>query len=248
MSASSPSVTNDDKFNKLIDMFNDLKSSQNKIILSLNSCRESIKSQDKKLSSFDSKFDLISNQITSVMEENKSLKSRIEQLESKLSSVEQSQSNTHSINQEGFFSEFMDRQSRSRNIILFNLPDLSTSSDVHINDVSLIDEMFNIIGISTKPLSVHRLGKPSSKPRPIRIVMPSPPDVFQILKVKRQLLNVDKFKTVRVSSDQTLQQRKLYSSVASELKIRKDAGETDLFIKFVNNIPTISKNGQRAHQ
>lgn len=245
MSASSPSDNNDDKFNKLIDMFNDLKSSQNKIISSLNSCRESIKSQDKKLSSFDSKFDLFSNQITSVMEENKSLKSRIEQLESKLSSVEQSQSNTHSTNQEKFFSEFMDRQSRSRNIILFNLPDLSTSNDVHNNDVSLVDEMFNIIGISTKPLSVHRLGKPSSKPRPIRIVMPSPPD-FQILKVKRQLLNVDKFKTVRVSSDQTLQQRKLYSSVASELKTRKDAGETDIFIKFVNNIPTISKNGQRA--
>jgi hypothetical protein len=78
--------------------------------------------------------------------------------------------------------------------------------------------------------------------------MPSPSDVFQILKVKRQLFNVDKFKTVRVSSDQTLQQRKLYSSVATEMKLRKDSGETDLFIKFINNCPTISKNGQRAQQ
>jgi hypothetical protein len=106
--------------------------------------------------------------------------------------------------------------------------------------------MLNIIGISTQPLSIHRLGKPSSKPRPIRIVMPSPPDVFQILKVKLQLFNVDKFKTVRVSSDQTLQQRKLYSSVVSELKFWRDAGETDLFIKYVNNCPTISKNDQQA--
>ncbi|KAF0707432.1 Uncharacterized protein FWK35_00030300, partial [Aphis craccivora] len=32
MSASSPSISNDDTFRKLIDMFNDLKSSQNKII------------------------------------------------------------------------------------------------------------------------------------------------------------------------------------------------------------------------
>ncbi|KAF0713286.1 putative RNA-directed DNA polymerase, partial [Aphis craccivora] len=176
---------------KLIDMFNDLKSSQNKIMSSINSCYDSIKSQDKKLASFDSKFDLLSNQIVSVIEENELLKSRIEQLESKLSSVEQSQSNIHSINQEHFFSEFMDRQFRSR--------------------------------ISTKPLSVHRLRKPSSKPRPIRIVVPSPSVVFQILKVKRQLSIVDKFKTVRVSSDQTLQQPKLYSSVAAELKTRKDA-------------------------
>jgi len=160
-------------------MFNDLKSSQNKIILSIYSCRETIKSPDKMLASFDSTFDLLSNQIISVIKENKLLKSRIEQLESKLLFVEQFQSNTHSINQENFFSEFMDRQSRTRNIILFNLPDLSTINDVHNNDGSLIDKMFNIIGISTKPLSVHRLGRPSTKPRPIRIVMPSPSYVFK---------------------------------------------------------------------
>jgi len=75
--------------------------------------------------------------------------------------------------------------------------------------------------------------------------MPSPPDVFQILKIKRQpkmLINLK-----QVSSDQTSQQRKLYYSVASEL-LRKDAGENDIFIKFVNNFPTTSKNGQRAQQ
>lgn len=100
----------------------------------------------------------------------------------------------------------MDRQSRVRNIILFNVPDQQ-------NDVTFIDEIFDVIGVPTKSLSIHRLGKPSNKSRPIRIVMPSPSDVFQILKTKRQLPNVDKFKTIRVSSDQTLQQRKLYSSV-----------------------------------
>ncbi|KAF0767516.1 UDP-N-acetylglucosamine--peptide N-acetylglucosaminyltransferase 110 kDa subunit-like, partial [Aphis craccivora] len=46
-----------------------------------------------------------------------------------------------------------------------------------------------------------------------------------------------------ISSDQTLQQRKLYSTVASELKLLRDAGESNLFIKFVNNCPTIYKNG-----
>jgi hypothetical protein len=76
--------------------------------------------------------------------------------------------------------------------------------------------------------------------------MPKPSDVFQIFKFKWQLFNVDKFKAVRVSSDQMLQQRKLYSSVASELKLCKDAGETNLFIKFVYKCPTISKNGLRA--
>lgn len=246
MPPTSPITPKDDKFSQLIVMINELKTSQSKIISAVNSCRESIKLQDKKLTSFDSKFDLLSNQITSVIEENKSLKLRIDLLESKLSSFEQPQSNNHSVIQESLFSEFMDRQSRARNIILFNVPDHSTSADQQ-NDSSLVNDIFNVINVPTKPLSVHRLGKLSNKPRPIR-VMPSPSDVFQILKVKRQLFNVDKFKTVRVSSDQTLQQRKLYSSVATEMKMRKDAGETDLFIKLVNNCPTISKNGQRAQQ
>lgn len=72
--------------------------------------------------------------------------------------------------------------------------------------------------------------------------MPTPSDVFQSLRIKRQLYNVHKFKTIRISFDQTLQQCNLYFSVTSELKRRKDAGETDIFIKFVNNCLTISKH------
>jgi hypothetical protein len=77
--------------------------------------------------------------------------------------------------------------------------------------------------------------------------MLSPFDIFQISKVKQQLFNVDKFKTVRVSSDQTLQQRKLYSLVASELKLRKDAGETDFFLlNMLITVRQFQKNGQLA--
>lgn len=237
-----------DKFNKLVGMLNDLKSSQNKLVTTVNLCRDSIKSQDLKLTSFDSKFDLLSNQIASVIEENKSLRSRIEQLESKLSNVERTQTPSLALNQEKLFSEFMDRQLRARNVIIFNIPDVSPSASDQPNDNALVDEIFNLIGVSIKPLAVHRLGKLSSKPHPIRIFLPSPSDVFQILKVKRQLFNVDKFKNIQISPDRTLQQRKLFSSVASELKLRKDAGETDLFIKFVNNCPTISKNGQATQR
>lgn len=44
MLITSPSVSNDDKFRKLIDMFNELKNSKNKIISTLNLCHEFIKS------------------------------------------------------------------------------------------------------------------------------------------------------------------------------------------------------------
>lgn len=54
--------------------------------------------------------------------------------------------------------------------------------------------MCNIISVPTKPVFVHRLEKLSSKPRPIRVIMPSPFDVIHILKIKRPVLYVDKFK------------------------------------------------------
>lgn len=113
----------------------------------------------------------------------------------------------------------MDRQLRVRNVLIFNVPDVLISGSDILNETVLVgggnNTIFNNIGVSIKPLAVHRLGKLSSKPRPIRIVLPSLSDVFHNLKVKRQLLNVGKFKYIRVSSDRTLQQRKLFSSVAS---------------------------------
>jgi hypothetical protein len=151
MPPTSPITPKDDKFSQLIVMINELKNSQSKIISAINSCRESIKLQDTKLTSFDSKFDLLFSQISSVIEENKSLKLRIELLESKPSSFEKSQSDNHSVTQESLFSEFMDRQSRARNIILFNVPDHSTSADQQ-NDCSLVNEIFNVISVPTKPI------------------------------------------------------------------------------------------------
>lgn len=61
----------------------------------------------------------------------------------------------------------MNRQSRDHNIILFNVPDFSISNADQQNDTTLIEKMFNIIGVPTKPLSIYRLGKPLSKPCPI---------------------------------------------------------------------------------
>lgn len=90
------------------------------------------------------------------------------------------------------FSEFMDRQSRARNIVLFNVPEFSSTvpADKCNDTSSFLTDLFNTIGLKIRPVSVYRLGKPSSKSRPLRIVLPTPGEVFEILKVKRKLLNV----------------------------------------------------------
>lgn len=227
------------KINKLMDMVTELKNTQNKIITSVNSCRDSIKSHETK---FDSLFNNLSQQLTEVITENNSLKNKVQQLETKLSGLELGQVNN--IPQEKLFSEFMDRQSRARNIVLFNVPEFQSTvpADKCKDTSSFLTELFNTIGLNIHPVSVHRLGKPSNKPRPLRIVLPIPSEVFEILKVKRKLLNDTRFASVRISTDRTVIQQNYFKSVLSELKSRRDNGENDLIIKYLNNIPTISKN------
>lgn len=101
----------------------------------------------------------------------------------------------------------MDRQSRERNITLFNVPERFNSPS-HTQDISIVKDVFNSIGIQANSVSIHRLGKKSGKPRSLRIVLSNPADVFEILKLKRKLLGVNNLNTIRISSDQTLLQPK----------------------------------------
>lgn len=169
--------------------------------------------------SFESKLDLLSTQLLEVLNENKTLREKVDQLEVRILDIERIRNTEPLCNmaQEKVYSELLDRQSRSRNIILFNVPE-STNSPNQTQDSCIVNDVFNTIGIHANPVSIHRLGKVSSKPRPLRIILPNQTDVFEILKVKRKLLGVNNLNTIRISSDQTLQKRKYFSSIIAELK------------------------------
>lgn len=93
-------------------------------------------------------------------------------------------------------------------------------------------------------INIIRLGKTTNKCRPIRATLPNQHDVYDVLKNKRKLSNLVDFKLISISTDRTILQRKHLKSVIDELNARKTAGEADLFIKYVNNLPVISKNQQ----
>ncbi|KAE9524052.1 hypothetical protein AGLY_015533 [Aphis glycines] len=147
-------------------------------------------------------------QLTEVINENNLLKDKVQQLKIKLSGLESGQINI--ILQGKLFSKFINRESRTRNIVLFNVPEFSSTSCS------------------------------------LRIVLPSPSGVFEILKVKRKLLNVTKFTSVCISTDRTPLQQNYFKSILSEIISKRDNGENDLIIKYINNIPTISKNYQSS--
>lgn len=123
--------------------------------------------------------------------------------------------------------ELLDCQSRARNIILFNVLEFSASLPGQLDDTSFLKDVFTTMSILVNLVSVNRLGKISSKLRLLRVTLPAFTVVFDILKVKRNLIDISRLSTIRILSDLTLQQRKYFSSIISELK-RKNAGEHNL--------------------
>lgn len=112
-------IDTNETLKQILDTVNELKSTQNKIIASINSCRESSKTHEKKYVIIESKLDTLSNQLAEVISENKSLKAKIEQVEGKLTTLKTAAS--PGANVEPVYSELMNRQSRVRNIIFFNI-------------------------------------------------------------------------------------------------------------------------------
>lgn len=149
--------------------------------------------------------------------------------------IENARVNSFESNQEKIYSELMNRQSKVHNIILFNVPELSNSLQDQLNDQSIIIELFRMICAQIIPVCWHRFGNLSNSPRDLRVILPTPADVFEILKVKKKSLGINKFRTIHITSDRTIQRQNYFRKIISDLKSRTDAGEAVLFIKFVNN-------------
>lgn len=69
----------------------------------------------------------MSKQFNEILANNNLIKTKFEQLETKLSQLELSHSNSITPSEEKIFFEITDRQSRSCNIILFNIPETPTT-------------------------------------------------------------------------------------------------------------------------
>lgn len=137
---------------------------------------------------------------------------------------------------EMIINEIAERQKRDRNIIVYKMEE---SND----DVSKVTDIIKRIApkVETTNLKAFRLGRSqTNKFRPLKVQLSSREDVFSILKNKAKLreLNIN----VIISTDQTKMQQDYYRKIKSELDGRKDNGEENIYIKYINGIPTIVKS------
>lgn len=151
------------------------------------------------------------------------------------------------------FQEVEDRRAREGSLILFNVPESSgtTSKERIDHDKSIVVDIVADI-IPQPACKVIRLGKvpavidddPSNpepaKMRPVKVIFSGGKS-----SVDKVFMNYNKLKLVgtdiKVKRDLTAMQREHNKNVFKELNDRKEAGELDLSIKFVNNVPQIVK-------
>lgn len=227
----------EEKIDILIKAVNEIKTTQSKLVSSVNSLSEKFGSLNKKVNE-------LSSQINSLSSDNASLKERVDIIETKTKSLS---TNPPIPNINELILEMIDRQSRHKNILLFNLPESnldSNSTNLDLITVKIILKYLNLEFITT---SIFRLGRPPStsiKPRPLKICFSDQKNVFDIFSTQNKLKSNSSWKDLRFSSDQTKQQQEYMSQLRQELLNRKSNGEPDLTIKYIKGTPTIisSKN------
>lgn len=153
-------------------------------------------------------------------------------------------------NPEETIAEMHDRTRRSKNIMVFNLVE---SSDKNLNtkkehDRALVNKLIQACSPNTNldDIKIFRMGGgKQGRTKPIKIVFKSDSDAIKFIsnfsnEVATQ--TDQRFSGVKVSRDRTPRELEYLKSLRLELEQRISRGETDITIKYVNNVPHIVKN------
>lgn len=136
--------------------------------------------------------------------------------------------------------EMEERKLRSKNIIMFNVPECSTGTqtDCMREDRNKVLSILNKVeNVDTSEIKMFRLGKKEmEKTRPIKIELSDQHQVKLVLQKKAiDYQNV----SIKTKKDLTWVQRQEIQNVWKELENRKNKGENNLTIKYINNSPKI---------
>jgi len=137
----------------------------------------------------------------------------------------------------------MDRQSRSCNLIIFNVPESKEDSQISITDNDQLVAIFSATETNLTKFTCHRLGKPNSntenKSRPLKVVLSNTVEVFTLLRSQAKLRNSSNWSNIRLASDRTTMQRDYMNNLRVQLQNLRDNGENELIIKYSKGIPSI---------
>ncbi|KAG8275477.1 hypothetical protein J6590_085220 [Homalodisca vitripennis] len=193
------------------------------------------------LTSLPAKVDNLIAEVDSLNKNLSHLEQRVNLNEAGLKTLENKFKNIskHPVNPDLIVAELNKRSSRSKNIIIFNLPE-SDDKNVEtrkVHDLLVVNKLLNNFlptynCPSTKALRVGK--KYQNKPRPLKVILDNRLNSTRFIAnfSRESATKIDQcFSDVRVSRDRTQREMESFKSIKSELDKRVASGVKDLATK-----------------
>jgi hypothetical protein len=134
-------------------------------------------------------------------------------------------------------SEIEERVDRSKNLILYNVPEpVVASREASLSaDLSMVSS--TIHGMIDQEIDIRRvtrIGKKSERPRPIKVELRDKSDALLVLTNSRSAPS-----GIKVKNDLTWHQRNRIGELRKELEERLQQGEKNITIRYINANPKI---------
>lgn len=134
----------------------------------------------------------------------------------------------------GMFDSFTDKERRKCNVVVHNLPEDPSQEHVERTkrDIQKFSEILrHELKLNVKVTRAFRAGKVQpGKHRLLIVSLDSVEAKIELLKLARQLRTSDNWSNLYISPDLPFKEREVNRKLREELKARKNAGETNLYI------------------
>lgn len=195
------------------------------------------------LSKHDGEILSCSNKLCSLSADHDLLKASLDTAFSRLSVVEKASSSTvrdwAPAGSAPGPAGMLDRLRRSHNVLLRGIPE----SDLG-DDTALVSQIIDFVVPKSDAhrVSLERIGLVGrDRPRILRVTFNNPIVVTKLLRNKKVISSVPAWMKFSFSDDKTPLQIGELSQLREELKRRKNAGESNIDIKYVSGVPKIIK-------
>ncbi|KAJ3666174.1 hypothetical protein Zmor_001627 [Zophobas morio] len=137
---------------------------------------------------------------------------------------------------EEIITEMLDRQERANNLIIYNLPEPDHGlGDRRDNDLTNVGKIVGIAENSIVKCVRLKRKNDNDTVNPLLVRLNSSDDVLKVLKSYRTRDNI------YVNRDLTVRQRNMAYLIRKEFGGRKEGGEVDIKLKYINGMPKIVK-------
>lgn len=188
------------------------------------------------------KYETLQQEVENIKSENQVLQDRLQQSEQiNISATAASSVKSLSPTHEDLMLELKDRCEREKNVVLIGINEICDKSYAarrKHDDCETFKIITSLFEQCPKPIKTMRLGTYNpGKNRPLKVCFESTTIPKQLLRNKSKLPN-----NFRLYADQTPSQKNYLKRLSEELQKRKENGETDLTIKYIQGVPKIIKS------